>query len=166
MLLLLFGCPQDRGETLFEIIYDPIDFTLLPGQPSFEAFVVARPNLPTRFLSTLQSSNVSLDELSEVSGLFARITSLSGEDFSQLRGIDLRVCPVSERNCTPFDVLFSVDDLFRRRDLRINLNPGLRNFLEVFNQEFVRLEIVFTSGQTTTQSIDCRLEWGIRGVAR
>lgn len=101
-----------------------------------------------------------------MSGLFARITSLSGEDFSQLRGIDLRICSVDERNCTEFDVLFSVDDLFRRRDLRINLNPGLRNFLEVFNEEFVRLEIVFTSGQTTTQSIDCRLEWGIRGVAR
>ena len=167
LLLLLFGCPQDRGETLFEIIYEPIDTTLPPGQPSFQTFVVSRPVLPTRFLSTLQNNNVSLDQIDEVSGLFARITSLSGEDFSELRSIDLRVCPVDQvGGCTDFDVLFSVDDLFRRRDIVVNLNPGLRNFLPVFAEENVQLEIVFVSGRTTTQSIDFRVEWSVRGVAR
>ena len=166
LLLLLFGCPQDRGETLFEIIYEPINFTLTPGQPSFQSFVIARPNLPTRFAATLQGNSVSLDQLDEISGLFARVSSLSGEDFSQLRSIDLRVCPVEENNCTEFDVLFSVNDLYRRRDINVNLNPGLRNFREVFEEELVRFELVFVSGETTTQSIDCRLEWGVRGVSR
>lgn len=166
LLLLLFGCPQDRGETLFEIIYEPINFTLTPGQPSFEARVLSRANHPTRFTSTLQSSNVSLDQVDEISGLFARITSLSGEDFSELRSIDLRVCPVDQSACTDFDVLFSVNDLFRRRDISVNLNPGLRNFIDVFQEDVVRMEWVFVSGQSTTQSIDCRLEWSVRGVSR
>lgn len=166
LLFLLLGCPEDRGETLFEIIYEPIDFTLTPGQPSFQAAVLARPNQPTRFASTLQSSSVSLDQVDEVSGLFARITSLSGEDFGELRSIDLRICSVDESACTEFDVLFSVNDLFRRRDLVVNLNPGLRNFRELFAEDLVRLEWVFVSGQTTTQSIDCRLEWSVRGVGR
>lgn len=167
LLLLFFGCPNDRGEQLFELIYEPIDFTLPAGQPAFQSFVFAREAVPTRYDFILQNNNIAPDEVDEVSGLFARITSLDGQDFAQLRGVELRLCPVNQDlGCNQFDILFSVDDLFRRRDLIINLNPGLRNFKELFQNEFVRLELVFTSGETTTQSIDCRLEWSVRGVNR
>lgn len=166
-VLLFSHCDPDRGEQLFEIVYEPIDFTLSPGQPSFQSLVVARPAINTRLAATLQSSNVSLEQLDEISGLFARVVSLSGEDFGEFRSIDLRLCPVGQTGgCTEFDLLFSVDDLFRRRDNVINLNPGLRNFRDLYDSEQVRLEIVFLAGQTTTQSIDCRLEWSIRGVSR
>lgn len=168
-LLVLFfsGCPQDRGDELFQIIYPPVEFTLPPGQPPFQTFVVAQPNMLSGYEDALTGNNVSMDQVDEVSGLFARITSLSGEDFGQLRSVDLRVCPLGQpTGCTEFDLLFSVDDLFRRREQVINLNPGLRNFKELYEEGRFRMEIVFVAGETTNQSIDCRLEWSVRGVAR
>ncbi len=166
-LLLLTACPNDRGEQLFQITYPPIDFTLSPGQPAFQTFVVARPSFNMGYMNALRTNNVSPDEVDEVGGFFARVVSLSGEDFSEYRGMELRLCPIDQANgCNPFDILFSVGDLFRRRDQIVNLNPGLRNFKELIATENVRFELVFTSALTTTQSIDCRLEWGIRGVAR
>lgn len=166
-LLLFSGCPNDRGEQLFQLIYPPIDFTLTPGQPAFQSLVIARQSFPTGYSNALSTNNVSPDEVDEVGGFFARVVSLSGEDFSEYRNMELRLCPVDQANgCSQFDILFSIGDLFRRRDQVVNLNPGLRNFKELIETENVRFELVFTSGLTTTQRIDCRLEWGIRGVAR
>jgi len=166
-IVLAFGCQQDLGEQLFEINYPPLDFTLPPGQPPFQAFVLAQSNMTSRFEDALNNNNISADEVDEVSGLFARITSLSGEDFGQLEGVDLRLCPVGQTNgCSEFDILFSIDNLYRRREVVINLNPGLRNFKELFESDRFDMELVFFSGETTNQSIDCRLEWSVRGVNR
>jgi hypothetical protein len=161
------GCRNDNGEQLFVINYPIQDFNLPPGIPSFQSFVVARANVASLYEQALSDNNVSMDEVDEVGGFFARITSLSGEDFGQLREVDLRICPVAQPNgCDQFDILFSVDDLYLRRDLILNLNPGLRNFKELVSSGNYRMELVFVFAETSSQSIDCRLEWSIRGVSR
>lgn len=166
-LLLSSGCRDDSAEQLFVINYPIQDFNLPPGVPSFQSFVVARDNMASMYQQALSNNNVSMDQVDEVGGFFARITSLSGEDFGQLREVDLRICPVDQANgCDQFDVLFSVDDLFLRRDLILNLNPGLRNFKALVAEGNFRMELVFVFAETSSQSIDCRLEWSIRGVSR
>lgn len=166
-VLLAFGCRNDTGETLFQISYQPIDFSLPAGWPPFQSFVVSMGVLNSQYSSALSGANVSRDEVDEVSGLFARVSSLSGEDFRQLRDVDLRICPSDQQNgCTEFDILFSIDDLFNRRDVILNLNPGLRNFKDLVETGNFQAEIVFNFAEISSQSIDCRLEWAIRGVDR
>lgn len=167
LIFLVFGCRNDRGEQLFRIDYAPVDFTLQPGVPAFQTLIFPQPDFDGRIQQALTENNVSLEEVDEISGAFARIVSLSGEDFRELREVELRICPVDqEGGCDAFDVLFSVDDLFGRRDVVLNLNPGLRNFKELVAAGNFRVELAFFFGITSSQSIDCRLEWAIRGVAR
>ncbi|NJO87262.1 MAG: hypothetical protein HC821_04535 [Lewinella sp.] len=167
LAFLSAACRQDQGETLFEILYPPFDFTLMPGQPVFQSFVIAQAELDGGYATALEEQQRQYGRGGRSQWFFARITSLSGEDFGQLRSVDLRVCAVGQANgCDQFDVLFSVDDLYRRRDRVINLNPGLRNFKGLFEGGQLRLELVFDSGETTSRSIDCRLEWSVRGVRR
>lgn len=167
LVLLAFGCQNDTGEQLFQITYPPRDFTLSAGVPAFQSFVVALDNMPSQYETALNGANVSRDQVDEVSGFFARITSLSGEDFGQLSRANLRICPVDQENgCNQFDILFSLDDLYQRRDLVLNLNPGLRNFKELVESGNFRMELVFFFAETSTRSIDCRLEWSVRGVNR
>lgn len=164
LLLLCATCSRDQRESLFEITYDPIEFAFESGVASVESFVVSRV-LDSRFDQAIASANVNLDQIDEVGGLFARLTALSADDFRQLRRAEIRICPVDQTlGCTQFDVLFTADDLFGRRDQVIRLNPSLRNFKELVSSGNFRFELVLRPGETTSTNIQCRLEWGIRGV--
>lgn len=166
-VLLAFGCRNDTGETLFQITYPPRDFSLPAGWPPFQSLVIPLGDMNSQYESALNGANVSRDQVDEVSGLFARVSSLSGEDFRQLRKVDLRICPVEQQNgCTEFDILFSLGDLYNRRDVILNLNPGLRNFKELVETGNFQAELVFNFAEISSQSIDFRLEWAIRGVDR
>ena len=91
--LFLTACPNDTRESLFEITYEPINFVFPAGLPSFQTFVVSTPVLESRFDAALADNNVNRDQVDEIGGLFARLTALSGEDFRQLRRVDIRICP-------------------------------------------------------------------------
>ena len=160
-LLLFCGCPRSTlGERLFDITFPPVDFDIRAGQPSFRTFVIAQPGVTTGFNQALADRGLSADDVDIVSGVRARIVSLSGEDFREIERIELRVCPASATDCTYIDLLFSIDDLGGRRQQVVNLNPGERNFRNLFLQEeAVRVEIVVTPFNVTTQNIDARLEW-------
>ncbi|NJB87369.1 hypothetical protein GGR26_003149 [Lewinella marina] len=166
-IVLLSGCPRSSlGERLFDINYPVINFTIPAGQPSFQTFVVAQPRLETRFQEQLDASGFTADDVDLVGGIRARVTSLSGEDFREIERMELRVCPVSSPNgCTFIDLMFSIDDLGGRRQQTVNLNPGEKNFRNVFlENEEVRMELVITPFDVTTQNIDARLEWTIGAV--
>ena len=58
--------------------------------------------------------------------------------------------------------MFSVDDLGGRRQQVIDLNPGQKNFRNIFlDNEEVRMELVITPFNVTSQNIDARLEWTV-----
>jgi len=109
----------------------------------------------------MMEANVTTDDIDLVGGLRARVVSLTGEDFSEIERIELRACPVgSPGGCNQQDIMFSVDDLFRRRQQTVNLNPSLVNFKTLFaGSDNVRVELVFRSGITTSRIIQARLEW-------
>jgi hypothetical protein len=113
----------------------------------------------------MRLANVTSDEIDIYGGLRARVTSLSGEDFSEIERIELRACPVGQvGGCDQRDIMFSQSDLFRRRQQTIDLSPGLINFRELFlGSDNVRIELVFFPGITTSRTIEARLEWA--GVA-
>ncbi|MEM8585119.1 MAG: hypothetical protein AAGF87_12655 [Bacteroidota bacterium] len=163
--LLLTTCGRDQRESLFEITYEPIEFVFEAGWPSFQSFVVSRSPVDSRFDQALASANVNLDQVDEIGGLFARLTALSADDFRQLRRAEIRICPVGQfGGCSEFDILFSANDLFNRRDQVVRLNPSLRNFKELISSGQFQFELVLRPGETTSTNISCRLEWGIRGV--
>lgn len=138
-----------------------VEFVVPSGQPSFQTLVIAQPSLPTAFVDAMRDADVSADDIDLVGGLRARVVSLTGEDFSEIERIELRACPIgSPGGCNQQDIMFSVDDLFRRRQQTINLNPSLVNFKNLFvGNDNVRVELVFRSGITTSRTIEARLEW-------
>ena len=165
--LFVLGCgDNDRGDQLFQVVYDPVSITIPAGRPAFATLVVADPSIETGILRAIQESETDIEAVDEISGRFARLVSVSGEDFRELERLELRLCPVGQNlGCDQFDLLFSVDDLFGRRQQVVNLNPGLKNFRNLLlGNEQVRFELVITPGQTTTRSIEARLEWAVAGV--
>ncbi|WP_116107136.1 hypothetical protein [Lewinella sp. IMCC34191] len=164
LLVTVFaGCPRsDLGDRLFDINYPVVEFTIPAGLPGFQTFVVAQPRMTTNFQDRLDASGFSAEDVDLVGGLRARIVSLSGEDFREIERAELRVCSVNETDCTFIDLLFSVDDLGGRRQQVIDLNPGQKNFRNVFlGAEEVRMELVLTPFNVTSQNIQARLEWTV-----
>jgi hypothetical protein len=160
--LLITSCKLDTsGDRLFEVTYPVVEFVVPAGQPSFQTLVIAQSSIPTSFVDAMMEANVTTDDIDLVGGLRARVVSLTGEDFSEIERIELRACPVgSPGGCNQQDIMFSVDDLFRRRQQTVNLNPSLVNFKTLFaGNDNVRVELVFRSGITTSRIIQARLEW-------
>ncbi|MCP9234461.1 hypothetical protein [Lewinella sp. JB7] len=166
LVLVLCGCPRSTfGDRLFEINYPVVDITIPAGQPSFRTYVVAQPQLETGFQQAMIDNGVEPSDIYLVGGVRARLTSLSGEDFREIERIELRVCPASESDCTFIDLMFSISDLGGRRQQVVNLNPGEKNFRNLFlEREEVRMELVIFPFDVTTQNIDARLEWTIGAV--
>ncbi|MTB53665.1 hypothetical protein [Lewinella sp. W8] len=167
VILLAFGCQRSTdGTRLLEVTYPPIDFVIPAGQPNFQTLVIAQDGLATRFVEEMMANNVDPSDIDLVGGLRGRVTSLDGQDLGELERIELRACPIGQPNgCNQFDILFSVDDLFRRRDQVVNLNPGLRNFRNLFvGNDNIRIEIVLTPGLTTSITVEARLEWSVTAI--
>ncbi len=165
-LLLSSGCSRNAiGDRLFDLNYPVIDFTIPAGQPSFQTFVVAQPRMGTEFRETMTDNGFTEDDIDIVGGIRARVTSLSGEDFREIERMELRVCTPGPQGCTFIDLMFSVDDLGGRRQQTVNLNPGQKNFRNVFlENEEVRMELVITPFNITSQNIQARLEWTVGAV--
>ena len=166
LLVLFLSCKgTDNGDRLFDITYDPLNFVLPAGQAAPQVFVVANDRMLTGFADALADAGVDAGEVDQVGGTRARVVSVSGEDYRELRRVELRVCPASERFCTVADIMFSIDDLTGRRQQVVNLNPGLRNFRDLYLADAeVRMELVFFPARITSQNIDSRLEWSVGAV--
>lgn len=162
-LLCCFGCNRNPdGDRLFEVIYPVTEFDIPAGQARFRSFVVAQPVVQTRFTDEMARAGVTAEDIDLVGGLRARVISLTGDDFSEYERVELRVCPVGQENgCSQFDLLFSVDDLFRRRQLTVDLNPGLKNHRELFLGDRMRVELIFTAGDISSVALQARLEWSV-----
>ncbi|MEL7163377.1 MAG: hypothetical protein AAFN92_21650, partial [Bacteroidota bacterium] len=144
------------------------DIPVPAGISSFTTHVAAQPELPVNLRDEMQRTNTVATDIDYLGGLRARLTSLNGEDFGELERIELRACPVGQsRGCSQFDIMFSVSDLFNRRDQVVNLSPSPieRNFSELFlANDAVRIEVVFFPAQTTSRVVEARLEWSIHAV--
>ena len=162
-VLVLSGCPRSNlGDRLFDINYPVVEFTIPAGLPGFQTYVIAQPRMATNFQDQLVASGYTADDVDLVGGIRARIVSLSGEDFREIERAELRVCSADASDCTFIDLMFSVDDLGGRRQQVIDLNPGQRNFRNLFlDNEEVRMELVLTAFDVTSVNIDARLEWTV-----
>ncbi len=134
------------------------------GQSGFSAFVAARPSIPTGLTNALRDAQLTADDVAVFGGLRARIVSLTGEDFSEIERIELRACTVgTPGGCQPLTFpVFTQDDLFRRRQQSIDLNPSPVNLKTLFlGNENIRLELILQPGTTTTRTIEARFEWAM-----
>ena len=165
-VVLFAGCPRSNlGDRLFDMNYPVVEFTIPAGLPGFQTFVVAQPRMATNFQDRLAASGFTADDVDLVGGIRARVISLSGEDFREIERAELRVCSADAADCTFIDLMFSVDELGGRRQQVINLNPGQRNFRNLFlDNADVRMELVLTPFDVTSVNIDARLEWTVGAV--
>jgi hypothetical protein len=162
--LLLFGCRQDRGDRLFEIIYEPIQFNLPAGLAFPNSWVLQQIPVDSRYAERLADTNTSPDEVTAVGGAFARLTAIDGNDFSTLSSVALRLCPVAEPACTEADEVFFLGDLFGRRQTVLRLNPGLRNVKALIESGEFQMELIVTPAASTADNIQCRLEYSLEVV--
>ncbi|MCB0639485.1 MAG: hypothetical protein KDC54_22820 [Lewinella sp.] len=164
LVVLASGCRRDSGEPLFDLVYPPLEFNLPAGQSPFTAPTASFTNIPTNYANFLTAAGHSFDEVSGVVPLYARLTSLDGLDFGAFTAVSIRVCPITQGECTQFDEVFYLDDLYRRNISVLRLDPGLRNVKDLLEGDFYRMEIVFFPGEVTPYSLDIRLEYGFQAV--
>lgn len=169
-LLILFlatGCKSEFGGTrLFDLTYAPQNFVVPAGIVSPFFHVAAIDPLPTGFSQALMDNNVAIEDIDLVGGFRARITTLDGSDFSDIGRIELRACPQGQSlGCDQLQNVFTWTEAGGGRRQTLDLNPTPINFRELFlgNEEF-RFEIAFRPFQSTTQSIELRLEWSVQAV--
>ena len=161
---MISACRQDTlGEILFEVPYAPIEFAILAGEPGFETQVVPRSSQPTGIVDAMQNAQVEANDINVFGGLRARVVSITGEDFREISRMEVRACPVgTPGGCDIGTIVFSQGDLFGRRLQSVDLSPSLLNFKTLFvGNDNVRVELVFILGQSTTRSLEGRLEWGM-----
>ncbi|RMF03550.1 MAG: hypothetical protein D6772_02005 [Bacteroidetes bacterium] len=161
-VLILWGCQDDAGEPLFDLIYPPESFEISAGRNPIVSDGFAFPNLQTRFTSYLNDNNRSVDEITQILPQSARLISNDGQDFSFLDQVSVRICPNTGEQCDQADEVFYSTDLYRRRWETIQLDPGLRNVKDLLSGEEYRLEVVLTYGEITPYSMSCRLEYSFR----
>lgn len=164
LIVLLPACREDTGEPLFELRYPALEFNLPAGQSPFTAPTASFGNIPTQYADFLQAGGVGFDEVNGVVPFFARLISVDGLDFGAFSAISIRICPLGQGECSQFDEVFFLDDLYRRNLSTLRLDPGLRNVKEILEGDFYRLEIVFFPAEVTPYSLDLRLEYGFRAV--
>jgi hypothetical protein len=162
-LLFTSACKRfDNGDLLFEVTYPVVEFAIASGQPPFQTLVIAQPSIPTAFVDAMMEAAISADDIDLVGGFRARVVSLTGEDFSEIERIEIRACAVGTPRGCQTGTLFSIDDLFRRRQQTVNLNPSPGNFRDLFvGNDNVRIELIFSPGITTSRTIEARLEWTV-----
>ncbi len=158
--LLLLTCRQDTGESLFEMTYPPLEFSILAGQNPFVVDVVQVSNIPTLFPDFVATSGQDPLDINRILPRYARLISLDGLEFGFLSSVSVRVCPNTQLDCDLSDEVFFIDDLYRRRLSTINLDPGLGDVQDLLSGSLYKLEVVFTYAEITPFSVDCRLEYG------
>ena len=164
LLILFSGCREDRGERLFEIIYEPIQFQLPAGLAFPNSWVLQQVPVNSRFAEMLDQTNTSSGEVTAVGGAFARLIAVDGNDFSNLSSVAIRMCAVGETACTEADEVFYLDDLFGRRQTTLRLNPGLRNIKPLIESGNFMMELIVTPAVSTQANITCRLEYSLEVV--
>ena len=163
-VLLASGCNNDGiGTRLFDVRYDPINVIIPAGQQAGVQWVLGIDRFPARFLNEMRDAGVTADEIDAVYGSRARLTSLTGEDFRQIEGLEIRACPVgSPGGCDPLSRVFSMRDLYGRRQATIDINPAPPNLRDLFlTDELIRVEFIVIPGETTNRTIEARLEWSV-----
>ncbi|MEZ4984991.1 MAG: hypothetical protein R2795_08150 [Saprospiraceae bacterium] len=159
-LLLLAACRKDQGEALFDLNYPPRSFTLAAGANPGLAQVFTFNNQPTLFQSFLNNSGHTADEVEGIQSRFARLSSEDGFDLGFLTGVSVRICPVTQDECTFADEVFYRDDLFRRNISVINLDPGLADKKELLSGNLYKMEVLLFLGDVSPYAVDFRLEYG------
>lgn len=158
--LLLGGCREDGGESLFEMVYPPQNFEIQAGRNTIISDNFAFFDIPTRFEASLNSSSHSADEVTQILPRYARLVSADGQDFSFLREISVRICPNNGEQCDLSDEVFYINDLWRRRLTTINLDPGLRNVKDILTDTRYQLNVVVSYAEITPYTMQCRFEYG------
>jgi hypothetical protein len=161
-VLTWMGCREDVGEPLFDLVYPPQQFEISAGRNPIVSDGFGFPPVQTRFTAQLDANNHTIDEVTQVLPLSARLISEDGQDFSFLSEISVRICPNTGDQCTQADEVFFSTDLYRRRWETIQLDPGLRNVRELLMGDQFRLEVVLTYGEITPYSMSCRIEYSFR----
>lgn len=158
-VLAFSGCRDDLGESLFEMNYPPREFNIPAGLNTTVAYVQLINNIPTSYPDFVNTSGHSADEVNKIVPRFARLISLDGLDLGFLSSVSLRICPVTQQDCSFADEVFFVDDLYRRNLTTINLDPGLSNVKDLLSGGLYKLEVVLFPGEITPYTVDCRLEY-------
>ncbi len=171
LLLLLANCSNDNRERLFQLFYpspDPssLDFDIPAGLTPYPAIHAKDFELQTRYQFYLDNSGYDSTYVTGISAFSGRIVSLEGFDLDFVRAVSVRICDLDKQDCGPGEEVFYIDyeEIRRRADNIIELQPSLINALRLLSKERARLEVLFSFYFPPPLSARCRLEMRFEAV--
>ncbi len=166
VLLLVWGCRQDTGERIFEMVFPNIQFELPAGlNPNFQQ-VFQIPLVPTGIADYLRENQTDTALIRAILPFAARLTSLDGSafDYDFVEAVSVRICDPGRSNCSDGEEVFYIDNLRGRAGADIRLLPGLRNAKRDLVRSHFRLEVVFVFSYVTPYPVRSRLQMTFEAV--
>jgi hypothetical protein len=162
---IFFTCAKDSGDRLFEMYFLDTRFNIQAGWSASVPRAFELNGVQSGIATYLADNNLSLENVTAIRPLTARITSLEGGlDYDFVREISIRVCPDGSAACTPADEVFYIDNLENRGRTVVDLLPTLRNVKTDLGSEKFKLEIVFFFAYITPYSLESRLDMTFEAV--
>lgn len=161
---ILTACNRDDRERVFEIIYPNLQFTLPVGLTAQTAWGYNLRSVPSNLKNYLRENNTDTAVIAAINPYSARITSLDGFDYNFVEEISVRICSTDKSQCTTADEVFYIDDLRGRAGESVELLPTLRNVEKLLSQDNFRLEMVFFFRNTSTYSVQSKLDMAFEAV--
>ena len=164
-ILMAWGCRDDDGEFVFEMVFPDINFEIPAGLGTFSSYVFEIDDMPSNIDFYLSANSLDTADIKAINPTFARIQSLDpGVDFEYIREISIRVCPVGPEPCTAIDEVFFIDNFTLLEGDRIDLLPSLRNAKRDLAEENFKMEVVFIFNYITPYSALCRMDLNFQAV--
>ncbi|HQU58430.1 MAG: hypothetical protein KDD02_15295 [Phaeodactylibacter sp.] len=159
ILALVAGCRKDNRERLFEMFYPNFQFTIQAGSsPVLPVSAVLR-GVNTNIDFYLSENQLDTTQITAISAISARLTSLNGFKYDFMDFISVRICPDTDEPCIDADEVFYIDRLqFDRPGERIDLLPGLRNIRRDLIRQKYRLEVLMKFAYTPPMEVETRFD--------
>lgn len=159
VIALAAGCRKDNRERLFELFYPNFQFTVQAGgSPVLPVSAVLR-GVSTNISFYLGESGLDTSQITAISPISARLTSLDGFRYDFMDFISVRICPDNNEPCRDADEVFYIDRLqWDRPGERIDLIPGLRNVRRDLIRDKFRLEVVMKYAFSPPTPVETRFD--------
>lgn len=155
----LFSCVEDNCNFLFDMEYPPETFTIRGGLPVILSEVFAFRNIESNIDFYLTENNRTLEEISNIQGLNARITAQTSQvEFGNfVQEVRVELCDVTTGRCD-YEA-FYLDNIRFDEGNSLRLIPSLPNLKEFLTQEEFYMRLVFIWRNITPATIDCVFEF-------
>lgn len=167
LLLCLPGlsCNKDDGNELFELKFPPppIEFTIQPGLGTFDTHVYTQSPIPSQYLSRLEDSGHTDDEVDLIQAKDGYLSSLfEDENLDFIHQVSIYIFdPFNPANKIEF---FYLDQIPFKEKTSIRLFPGITDVSDWIKSGFFGVEIRLDFREISPALIEMKLEFDLAAI--